>query len=331
MNTDSPSKPSRLAYLLAASHSGSTLFAMLLNSHPQVGTVGELKITSLGDVTAYRCSCRRLIRECPFWLGVTEDMRRLGHEFDVARPGTDFRGGQGPYVQKLLRPLHRGPVLEAVRDLALNLSPEWRAHLPRTQAINAALIASVLARSRKDVIVDSSKIAIRLKYLLRNPALDVRVVRLVRDGRAVALTYVDPESFADARDPSLRGGGSGASRAAERLSMAAAAAEWKRSNEEAEAALAGLERSQWIEVRYEQMCADPDATLARVFEFLGVDPEAPRPTFRDAEHHVIGNGMRLDSTSEVRLDDRWRTALSAENLEVFDRVAGETNRRLGYR
>jgi hypothetical protein len=33
----------RLAYILAASHSGSTLLSMLLGSHPQIATVGEMK------------------------------------------------------------------------------------------------------------------------------------------------------------------------------------------------------------------------------------------------------------------------------------------------
>jgi hypothetical protein len=328
---NSSSKKSRIAYLLAASHSGSTLTAMLLNAHPMIGTVGELKITSLGDVSAYRCSCRRLIRECPFWQGVTSDLKARGIDFDVARPGTDFRTGATDYVDRLLRPLHRGPALEAVRDLALHLSPAWRRQLPRIQAVNAALIGSVLARSGKEVIVDSSKIAIRLKYLLRNPELDVRIVRLIRDGRAVALTYVDPEGFADAKDPNLRGGGSGASRAAERLSMADASREWKRSNEEAEALLSGLDPSRYTQIHYEQLCKAPEQTLAGVFRFLGVDPALWNPAFRDTEHHVIGNGMRLDSTSEIKLDERWRTALSAQDLEVFDQVAGDTNRRLGYR
>jgi hypothetical protein len=41
--------------------------------------------------------------------------------------------------------------------------------------------------------------------------------------------------------------------------------------------------------------------------------------------------MRLDSTREIRLDERWKTALGAEDLAVFDRVAGDYNRRLGYR
>ena len=82
-------------------------------------------------------------------------------------------------------------------------------------------------------MVDSSKVGLRLKYLMKLPNIELYVIRLIRDGRAVALTYMDPENFADARNPSLRGGGAGDHRRAERLTMAQAAREWKRSNEEA--------------------------------------------------------------------------------------------------
>jgi hypothetical protein len=323
-------KKSRVAYILASSHSGSTLTAMLLNSHPEVCTAGELKITALGDVSAYRCSCRKLILECEFWQGVKGAMQRRGIDFDVGHPGTHFGNGMSSHVNSLLKPLHRGKLLELARDIGLNLVPGWRAHVRETQKNNAALIESLLEQTGKKVIVDSSKIGIRLKFLLRNPALDVHVVRLVRDGRAVALTYIDPASFADASDPKLRGGGSGGDRRAEMLSPAAAAREWLRSTQEAEELRASVPANRWLDVRYEDICGNTENTLRGIFAFLGVDPAAPRPPFRDAPHHVIGNGMRLDSTSEVRLDERWRKHLDAAQLREFDLVAGSLNRQFGY-
>jgi len=220
--------------------------------------------------------------------------------------------------------------MEAVRDLALMLSSNWRRELPRVQSLNAQLMACVLARSGKKVIVDSSKIGIRLKYLLRNPALDVRILRLVRDGRGVALTYVDPERFADASDPRWRGGGAGAGRDDERISMADASREWLRSNEEAEALLSGVDRSKWMEVRYESLCSQPAETLRQIHQFLGLSKDEQGGDFRRVEHHVVGNGMRLDTHSEIRLDERWRENLKPEDLQIFDSIAGAMNRKLGY-
>jgi hypothetical protein len=326
----SDGRPARLAYLLAASHSGSTLLAMLLGAHPDIVTVGELKATNLGDPDRYRCSCGTLIRECGFWRDVSAAMAARGVPFDITRAGTDILSPPSPYLRRLLRPLHRGWAAERARDAALSLSPAWHAHLAHFQEVNGALVRCLGDLRGRKVVVDSSKVGMRLKYLLRNPALDVSVVRLVRDGRAVALTYMDPAHFADAKDPSLREGGKGGDRAAERLPMLAAAREWRRSNEEAEAILAGLPSSRALVIRYEDLCRDPSAVLDRVAAHLGLPALGDRWKLRGFEHHVVGNGMRLDTTTEVRLDERWRETLGPDDLAAFDSVAGAMNRRLGY-
>jgi hypothetical protein len=162
------------------------------------------------------------------------------------------------------------------------------------------------------------------------PPLEVKVIRLIRDGRGVALTYTDPAQFADAREPALRGGGTGGRRDRERLSIAAAAREWRRSNEEAENMVRTLKPQQWIEVRYEELCAAPQTVLPRVFRHLNLDPQQAAADFRSVEHHVVGNGMRLDTTSEVRLDERWRSSLSSGDLRQFEAEAGSLNRHYGY-
>jgi hypothetical protein len=61
-----------------------------------------------------------------------------------------------------------------------------------------------------------------------------------------------------------------------------------------------------------------------------LDPGRAVREFRSVEPHVVGNGMRLDSSSEIRLDDRWRNVLQAADLSAFDAVAGPMNRAYGY-
>lgn len=322
----------RMAYILAASHSGSTLLSMLLGSHPQIATIGEMNLSprAMGDLDRYRCSCGQFIRQCDFWQRVSEGMARRGVVFDLACAGTDYRGVESRYAQRLLRPMHRGRALECIRDAGLSVLPAWRAGLAEIHRQNAALAATIAELAGALLVVDSSKVGLRLKYLLRNPDLDVKVIRLIRDGRAVALTYMDPAGFADATDPSRRAGGSGGDRRGERLSMHQAAYQWRRCMEEAEHVLRRLDRSRWIEVRYEDYCRQPDATLECLHRFLGVEPGRQPKDFRSVEQHVVGNGMRLDTTSEIRLDERWREVLTAEQLRTFDAVAGDLNRRHGY-
>jgi hypothetical protein len=146
----------------------------------------------------------------------------------------------------------------------------------------------------------------------------------------VTLTYTDPENFADATAPHLRGGGDGTSRDKERLTPWDAAHEWRRSNEEADALVSGLDPSRYMTVTYEDVCANTPAVLSRLWQFVGVSPFSFGKGWRARNHHVIGNGMRFDSTEEVRLDERWKTELSPEALAVFEGEAGALNRRLGY-
>lgn len=320
----------RLAYILAASHSGSTLLAMLLGAHPEACTVGELKGASRGSPDTYRCSCGERIRECAFWRKISAAMQARGHAYEVTSAGTDIKAVRGKYLTRLLRPLHRTAGLELVRDTLLNLSPEWRAHLRRSQARNAALVATLLEVSGARVIVDSSKTGLRLKYLARNSALDVRVIRLLRDGRGVSLTHTNPGEFADASAPHLRSGGTGGP-GHTGLSMLEAASLWKDSNEEADRITHTLGLGQCLTVRYEDLCRNPAATLRGICEFLEIEPFDPGPDFRARkQQHVVGNGMRMDASSEIRHDERWRTHLTPEQLNVFNEVAGALNRQYGY-
>ena len=179
----------KLAYILAASHSGSTLLSMLLASHPQVATIGELKLSpeTMGDLDRYRCSCGEFIQECGFWRKVKKSMAYKHFEFALAYAGTEYSTVESHYARRFLGPLHRGRFLENLRDAALCLSSVWRKQLPEIHRRNAALASTVCEITKAEVIVDSSKIGVRLKYLLRNPELDAKVIRLIRDGRATGL------------------------------------------------------------------------------------------------------------------------------------------------
>ena len=106
--------------------------------------------------------------------------------------------------------------------------------------------------------------------------------------------------------------------------------EWRRSTEEADALINTLAKSQWTEVRYEDLCSRPKEILCRLFQFINLKPTLAPTRFIPEEKHIIGNGMRFDSALEVHLDDRWKSILDTHELRTFDEIAGSLNRRLGY-
>jgi len=319
-------------YILGASHSGSTLLAMLLNAHPDVTTIGETAPGRMGDIDTYRCSCGELIKDCSFWTRVVGRMRADCPRFRLDDFGTKFEFPSNRFVNRVLNCEHRGTLFEYLRDVALGLSRRWGEARAGIMANCYHLASAVLAESGGRIFVDSSKLAHRLKFLLRIPQFNVRVIHLVRDGRGVALTYMRQDEYADAAEPGLRRGGRGmtAEPTAARLPMKRAASEWRRCLEAAEHVLAGLDRSRWIEVQYEELCGDTEGTLQRIHGFLGTDHTGAIADFRRAENHVVGNGMRLDDTSQVHLDERWKSILTDRELAAFDREAGALNRRYGY-
>ncbi len=320
----------RLAYLLSASHSGSTLLAMLLGAHSEAFSVGELK-AHIDFGIEYYCSCKELISDCPFWRLVSHEMRTLGiNDFNICKANTSIHSIRCSLAQLLLSPLMRDPISEFARDLALFFTPKWRSHLAETQRRNTALIKALLSISKARIIIDSSKQALRLKYLLRNNNIDIKVIRVIRDGRAVSLTYTDEWHFADASDPNLRSGGTGKHRPPQKKLFRDAVIAWKRSNEAADILIEQLPPNQWLIVRYEDLCLNLDLELFRIAAFLEISKNNYDLDFKNREHHIIGNGMRFDTVSQIKLDERWRNILKSNELETFEYIGGALNRKYGY-
>ncbi len=298
----------KLAFIMAASHSGSTLLAMLLGSHPHSTTIGDTAGTSHRKDPDYQCSCGKKARECPFWWHVKDEMARRGADLDVTDFGTRFEYPESPFINRVLHAEHRGPVLEAIRDAMLWSSAGWRRKSRAVITQNIALLDAVTNITQAHVVVDSSKLPHRLKHLLRIDGLEVKVIHLVRDGRGVAHTYIHDNGWP----------------------VHKSAIEWQRGILAAERLLARLDRDLWTQVRYEDLCADPRAELEKLSLFLGLDPDQVNVDFRAADLHVFGNKMRLALDHDVRLDTKWQTELTKSDIATIEQLVGKHLVRYGY-
>jgi len=308
-----------LLYLASSSFSGSTLLTLLLAAHRRIATVGELKATAMGDIDQYRCSCGARIRECAYWANLGALLARRGVPFDLSRFGTHFRSEQaGGLADRALRAQVGGPLLEAARSLALRVLPGASREFQGILERNRALIDAACAQRGASIFLDGSKEPNRLKYLSESRHWSVKALHLVRDGRGVLQSLAKrvlrrPTAVFKDR-PTM---------------IAALAMHWRRVNEACERVLARLPPERWLRVRYEDVCRDPQASIQPIFRLLGTDPIELPEDFREIEHHVLGNHMRLRD-GRITLDEQWRAALSPEDLATFECVAGDTNRRYGY-
>ncbi len=147
----------KIIFIASLSHSGSTLLDLMLNAHPQVASVGELK--QLGRFARFEqrkknsnkkkkhaCTCAaESLWECPFW----------------SRVNTLTKRATGQTIGEL--------------------NVEDYDNVESFQKDNVALFEAISAVAGKEYIVDSSKSRLRLKLLMDNPALDMFPVFLVRD------------------------------------------------------------------------------------------------------------------------------------------------------
>lgn len=296
-------------YILAASHSGSTLLTMLLASHPEVASVGETSaLLWRGKSDSATCSCGAALDACGFWASVREGMRRRGVDCESPDFQTDFRLPACRWTDRVLRAEFHGPMLEMVRDAFLAISPAWRRHGPAILKANAALIEAAVEMKGARVFLDSSKEPHRLKFLMRIPSMNVKVIQLVRDGRGVAASYLKRNEFPPRQ----------------------ACDEWRRSIVSEEHMLRRFPSDRALRLRYEDFCQDVAGHARRIFEFLGVDPSHPVGGFHMANHHILGNRMRLSASGEIRLDEKWRSTMRPQDLRVFECIGGAINRRYGY-
>jgi hypothetical protein len=277
-------------FITAYSHSGSTLLAFLLGAHPEIATVGEMTgLIPVEDPDVYLCSCGQKIKECEFWRAIASVMQTKGFQFEVANFNTRFELGSHPLIRRLRTGSLRSNALEAIRDAIFWAWPGQTRQLRKIAARNKALVEAVLDVTGKRVFLDSSKEHMRIKYLLKYSDLDMFVIHLVRDVRGVVTDHLS------------------SSRSAQQLAQS-----WVNRNRNILRQLEALPDNRQIRIHYEDLCQDMQGTLECLYRFCGVEPGVVVTDFRSAPHHIVGNKMRLGSSSEIKLDERWKKVLTED-------------------
>ena len=292
----------RYIFLASHSYSGSTLLSFLLGAHPDIGTISDVSGRRRHRrMDTFACSCGRLMTACPFWQSVSAALQRRGLDFSLS----DFELGfdhRWPRWLGRLRVRSLGHDLtEGLRDTAFAMIPGERSRMQKIGRRNRVFARTILEVTGSRVFVDASKERLRARYLRRYVDPELRVIHLIRDPRGVA--------------DSMR-------RRGRLTTYADAGRRWARTNAAIVRSLAGLDASRRLTVRYEDLCADPRAEMRRLFAFCGVDPAVNVMARLDDEQHMLGNSMRLKGLEDVRLDQRWRSALSAPDRKAVEAAAG---------
>lgn len=299
------------AFILSPSYSGSTLLSMLLAHHPGLVTLGEFlnnRERKHQEGEGDFCSCGARLPDCPLMSGLAGRLHERGVEFSVDFPDTAFLGDQ-LLVNRVLRSYVRSRPFEALRRAVIAAVPAVRKELHRVVDRNLAVISTLLDMEEADVYLDSAKNANRVLFFERYaPSMEVKVIWMVRDGRGV-VNSIRRHSGRDTE---------------------AATRRWLITQRSVIQAIGHLPAENVLRMHYEDLCADPGHWLPETCRFLGLEPDQLPESYGCEDLHLTGNNMRLNGLGEIRLDEKWKTAMTAEALRTFERIGGGLNRSLGY-
>jgi hypothetical protein len=306
-----------VVYLGGLGRSGSTLLERLLGELPGVCSVGEVvHLWQRGIVGNERCGCGAQFADCVFWGRVGQEAFGGWDRVDVSRVAhLNAEVDRTRHIPRLAAP---APGLARRSDLQ-----EYTSYYQR-------VYTGIMAASGCRALVDSSKHA-SLAFCLRwRQDIDLRVVHVVRDSRAVAHSWTKQVSRPDAAAESFM----------TQYSPAVAAGQWNAQN--GTVALLGRLGTPTLRVRYEDLTSAPAATLDEIAAFAGLDasPGGPPVIGQDAggrwaelgaAHTVSGNPMRFTTGRvPIRRDERWRTAMPARQRRTVTTLTLPLLARYGY-
>jgi hypothetical protein len=303
-------------FILSDVRSGSTLLDQCLGAHGDVVSLGEvhwLRAYVQVDRAQYNpahelvCACGQRVGECSFWAGVEH---RLERPLDTLTLHSRFA-----------RPQPAGDLAAELRYLPRRIVRLWPS-LYRLSAIRRVLGARRLARDSielleaacavtgRAVCIDSSKSPFRFRAAYGLDPGRVRAIVLARDFRAVVHSKMK------------RG-----------ASLEVAAEGWRIALKHIDALTRDLPTSHVHRLKYEELCDNPRAVLARLSRFLGLEfSEAMlRRQTTVGFHHIGGSPSKFDSSrADIRLDDSYLDACSEDDILRMRRIVGAEAAKWSY-
>jgi len=280
----------KVIFIGGASRSGSTLLDRILGQIDGFFSLGEMHhIWERSFIENQLCGCGKPFKECSFW---QEVVKEAFGGFDKIDPNN---------VLRLRRRVQRVKYIPRLIYPALR-PPEYRSKLSEYVGIWSRLYKAIHKISGSNFLIDSSKSPTHGFLLNVIPQIELYVIQLVRDSRAVAYSWQRkkrrPEIYwKEAYMP--------------QLGILGSVREWILSNSLVR--ILGKVAPHYALIRYEDFVAQPQLVLMRVFKqwdlkiphldalFLG------KAINLGVNHTVSGNPLRFKRGKiEIKLDEEWK-------------------------
>lgn len=298
----------KVLYITGAGRSGTTILANALGQIDGFFSVGEINYIWERNVLEGRpCGCGEAFRECSEWPRVLEEAYGGVDEVE-ARAWIEARdsGARTRHVPLMLTPWGSRWISSRLGNYLNVLQRLYRA-------------IETISGSR--VIVDSSKLPSYGYVLDLAPAIDLYVVHLVRDPRAVAHSW-SRKKFQPDTGEYMEQYGAAQSSLIWNVWNSVIEALWRR-------------RGRYLRVRYEDFVREPGATLERILALLREKDPLSFVNGRQVElaptHNLSGNPNRFETGRvELKLDEEWRTKLKKQDRSLVTALTAPLLVKYGY-
>jgi hypothetical protein len=303
----------RVLFIAAAGRSGSTVLATLLGTVDGLCSVGELRfLWQRGIIENRLCGCGVPFRECDFWQAVMTEA---------------FGGIENIDVERILRAQDSSiRVRHVPRRLVESRVGIDHKYDPVYLSALTQVYSAIHRVTSGAIIVDTSKPPIYMDALRRLPHMDVAVVHLVRDPRGNAYSWSRLKRRDSAEGTAFM----------EQHSALKASLLWSLWNVTSRAIWIGESARRYIQVRYEDLVADPPGESDRVLGMVqrssrDVPFITPNLVSTGVNHMVAGNPDRLNRGQlELRADQRWQQEMTRRQRLVASVVAAPVMHSFGY-
>ncbi len=304
MQSDSSS---RITFILSSGRSGSTLLEMLLGSHPQLWSAGEVQLLPRDLREKHQpCGCGEPVSQCPFWEEALsracltpEELALIGHYRSRHPHGRVFLPGEARGLGQIALSPQRADWVKSYGEANLRLF----------QAIGGEV-----AEQHKPGLVsliDSSKDLYRCNALIASGLFRIRIIHLVKDPRAFVYSMIRHHGV-NQLEQTIR-----------------KTIRWRIENHLAQRVYRQmLPHHRSLKLRYEDLAGHPEHTIGRLWDFLGIDPfpEAIDRFRGYTKHDISGNPMKFEDRP-IELDERWKTEMPPLSKWFVNMATGRWGRR----
>lgn len=299
----------KVVAITGAGRSGSTILDNILGGVAGAFTTGELRyLWSRGLIEHRKCGCSQPLPDCELWPRI------------VARA---FPDGVDPEAVAADMKLIRTRYTPAAR---FGPAARWyRNQLAPLAEVMDQLYPAIAAETGARFIVDSSKLPTYTYLLGMVPSVDLRIVHLIRDPRAVAHSRARRKEQLDTAE----------ARAMTQTGPVRSATDWLVWNTTIRSLFAAGE-DPYLLLRYEDMIEAPERSVLQVLELAG-DPAAATPLLTGSRvelrgnHTVSGNPGRFQrGVVELVLDEAWRREMPRRDRIIVERITAPARRSFGY-